>query len=153
MIPIRNTGLTLCLWREQRRYSREEIAAILTQCKSDPSAMMDLRAVLHQRAGMAGVETMDEDHMLEGIASLIYSGELLLFGTPAARLTRTAGGGGGESRRSSTAAGPPPRRTTTPRDVSAPAPDPPVFPPSADCAALVEVLKTAAESGVPLCDT
>jgi hypothetical protein len=148
MIQLAN-GLTLCYWGEQQRASREEIASILSQCGSDDSALLELRALLHHKSGMAGTDLLDRDQLLERIASLIQSGDLLLFGTPVHRAQRSLG----KEPVRTFASAPPPRRAA-PARAAPPAPaDPPVIPPNVNRAALIAVMQNAAASGVPFCDT
>jgi hypothetical protein len=152
MIRLGNTGLTLCLWGEHRRMGHDEILALLRPCASDPSVLMELRALVHDRTGMAGMETLDEDRLLAGIASMVQSGELLLFGTPVRATARSASGE--QANRRETVAAPPPKRTAAARTVAPPPPpDPPVIPPTVDRPALVAAMRSAADSGVPFCDT
>jgi len=149
MIRLAN-GLTLCFWGEQQRASREEIASMLSQCGSDDSTLLELRALLHHKNGMAGTDLLDRDQLLERIASLIQSGDLLLFGTPVHRAQRSPGK---EPVRTIVSA-PPPRRAAASAQSPAQAPaDPPVIPPNVNRAALIAVMQNAAASGVPFCDT
>jgi hypothetical protein len=148
MIRLPN-GLTLCLWGEHEQRSRQEIDSILYQCRGDDSLLLQMRALLHDRNGMAGTDLLDGDHVLDSIASLIQSGELMLFGTPDFRTERSPGA---EPVRT-VVSSPPPRRAAQARVAPAPPPEPPTISPAVNRAALVAVMRSAAASGVPLCDT
>lgn len=148
MIRLSN-GLTLCSWGEQQRPSNEEILSILRRCGEDDSSLLELRALLHNRNGMAGTELLDRDHLLERVAALIQSGELMLFGTPVTRVERSLGK---EPVRTVVSA-PPPRKAAPAAAAPASPADPPTIPPAANRAALIAVMRSAAVSGVPFCDT
>jgi hypothetical protein len=150
MILLGDTGLVLCSRREERRPGHNEMVAILQRCRTDPAILFELRALLHERAESSGVNALSEDGLLEEIASLILSGEFLVFGRQVRRFGRSEEALG--SRRD-TAPVPSARQQAPARTATSAPPEPPTISRDANPVLLVAAMRSASESGAPFCDT
>jgi hypothetical protein len=150
MIFLGDTGLVLCSRREERRPGHDEMVAILQRCRTDAAVLFELRALLHERTGSGGVNALSEDGLLEEIASLILSGEFLVFGKQVRRFSRSEEALGSQR---DTAPPPPPRQQAQAQTAASAPPEPPTISPDTNRVLLVAAMQGAAESGVPFCDT
>lgn len=116
----------------------------LTQFAGDPGAMNDLRALLEDSAVAPPDTPLTDSGVLEGIARLLDSGELLLL-----RDGPVHGGSATQpdSGPSSTPAGSP----ATAASAKSQTPENPSLPANTDSAAQASSLAAAASSGAPFC--
>ena len=148
MIALRNAGLLICSPEECSRLGRDTAVTFLQRCISDPSSMLQLRALLHRYRG-AATPVLDDRGVVEQIALLIESGELMLLREAPEFAKRGAGGGPVASDR------PPLRHAVRQSARSTTAVQPlneeATFPPNIDFAAMADTLQRAAGSGIPFC--
>lgn len=112
--------------------------------KTDAAAMAHLRRLVSQRCEMGDVSRVSDDRILEQVAALLGSGELLA-GYQWHEPIQLPGEGGEEAPPAPAAAPPPQARERQ-------EPDPPTFGPLHDGAGQSQGLLAAAESGVPFCE-
>jgi hypothetical protein len=126
------------------------MVAILQRCRTDPAVLFELRALLHERTGSSGVNALSEDGLLEEIASLVLSGELMVFGRQVRRFGRSEEA---LASRRDTAPAPPPRQPAPVQTATSGPAEPPTISPETNRVLLVAAMRGASESGVPFCDT
>jgi hypothetical protein len=151
MIPLGDTGFALCYWHEMGRMDRNQALDLLRRSKSDIWAQASLRTVVAKRSAPTTLTRLNDDQILEAVADLIASGELVLVRTgdhAAGRKGDTVLAGGAKS-----AAPPPPPPRPASQSSSPPPPvDPKVFPANVNAAAQAAAMQQAAQQGAPFCE-
>lgn len=148
MIPLGDTGFALCFWHEMGRMDRNQALTLLRRSQSDIWALASLRRVVEKRSAPTTLTRLNDQAVLEAVADLIASGELVIIRTDDHATGRTGDTVLGKTAKS--AAPPPP----APRPASSPAPppgDPPVFPANIDAVAQAAANQQAAAQGAPFC--
>ncbi len=140
--------------------SRHEAMQILQRCQTDSGAMMQLRAL----APRHGTGALTDRQVLDALAAMVETHELVLHvasGRSRGAEAGSGGGGGagsgGGASRKSAADNPfplTPARSSPSRSAPAPAPaEDPVFPENVNLPVMVEAMRSAAREGMPFCDT
>ena len=149
MIPLGDTGFALCFWHEMGRMDRSQALNLLRQSKSDIWAQASLRSVVAKRSVPTALTRLNDDEILETVADLIASGELVLVRTGDHEVGRkgdTVLGGTAKS------AAPPPAPRPVSQSTPPPAPvDSKVFPANIDPVAQAAANQQAAQQGAPFC--
>jgi hypothetical protein len=143
-MPLRRAGSSnyYFIWRRQVQPSGNP--QFLSQFKSDPSAMYDLRRELAESSPGVYPSSLTDDQVLAGIARLLSAGELLI-----AREELRQGGSGGQP---ISQQAPPPNAAPAPSSSpKAPPPESPTFASNTNAAAQAAVLVAAAASGAGFC--
>jgi len=81
MIPFGDTGFALCVWHELGRMDRNQALTLLRRSQSDIWAQASLHSVVDKRFVPTTMTRMSDEQVLEGVADLIASGELVLART------------------------------------------------------------------------
>jgi len=151
MIPLGDTGFALCFWHEMGRMDRNQALNLLRRSKSDIWAQASLRTVVAKRSAPTTLTRLNDDQILEAVADLIASGELVLV-----RTGDHAAGLKGDTVLAQTAKGaapPPPAARPPSQSASAPQPvDASVFPANIDPVAQAAANQQAAQQGAPFCE-
>jgi hypothetical protein len=151
MITLGDTGFALCFWHELGRMDRNQALALLRRSRSDAWAMASLRSVVEKRMPPATLARWSDDQVLEAVADLIASGQLLLVRTgdhTVARRGDTVLGGGAKS-----AAPPPPAPRPASQSQAPPASvESKIFPANIDPVAQAAANQQAAQQGAPFCE-
>ena len=151
MIPLGDTGFALCFWHEMGRMDRNQALSLLRRSKSDIWAQASLRSVVAKRSAPTTLTRFSDDQVLEAVADLIASGELVLVRTGDHVIGRkgdTVLGGGAKS-----AAPPPPAARPASQSVAPPPPvDARVYSANVDPVAQAAVNQQAAQQGAPFCE-
>jgi len=150
MIPLGDTGFALCFWSELGRLTREQALQLLRRSQSDIWAQAALRTVVEKRTPPTTLPRLNEDQVLEAVADLIASGELVLIRTGDHAIGRTGDTVLGKGAQSAPAAPPPPRQPA--QAAPAAAQDPKIFPPDTDPVTQAAALQAAAQQGAPFCE-
>jgi hypothetical protein len=150
MILLGDTGFALCYWSELGRLTREQALQLLRRSQSDVWAQAALRTVVEKRTPPTALPRLNEDQVLEAVADLIASGELILIRTGDHAIGRTGDTVLGKGAQSAPA--PPPPRQAAQTAAPPPAQDPKVFPPDTDPVAQAAALQAAAHQGAPFCE-
>jgi len=149
MIPLGDTGFALCFWHEMGRMDRNQALHILRRSQSDTWALASLRSVVEKRLAPTTLTRLNDEQILEAVADLIASGQLVLVRTGDHTVARKGDTVLGKTAKS--AAPPPP----APRPASQSAPPPPidskVFPANIDAVAQAAANQQAAQQGAPFC--
>ena len=150
MIPLGDSGFVVCSWHEMGRMDRTQALNLLRRSKSDVWAQASLRSLVSNRSAPTTLTRLNDDQILEIVADLIASGELILVRTgehAAGRVGDTALAGTPKS-----APSPPPAPRPASQSTPAPAPiDPKVFPANINAAAQAAANQQAAQQGAPFC--
>jgi hypothetical protein len=147
MTPLGNTGFALCFWYEIGRHTRDQALQHLRRSHSDPWVQSALRGLLDQRYGGAAQSRLSDEAILEAVADLIASGELVLVQTNDRAVGNTIFGKAAKS----TAPPPPAPRPATQAPAPPPPQDPSIFPPNVDLVAQAAAIQAAAQQGAPFC--
>jgi hypothetical protein len=149
MIPLGDTGFALCFWHEMGRMDRNQALHLLRRSQSDTWALASLRSVVEKRLAPTTLTRLNDEQILEAVADLIASGQLVLVRTGDHTVARKGDTVLGKTAKS--AAPPPP----APRPASQSAPPPPidskVFPANIDAVAQAAANQQAAQQGAPFC--
>jgi hypothetical protein len=149
MIPLGDTGFALCFWHEMGRMDRNQALHLLRRSQSDTWALASLRSVVEKRLAPTTLTRLNDEQVLEAVADLIASGQLVLVRTGDHTVARKGDTVLGKTAKS--AAAPPP----APRPASQSAPPPPidskVFPANIDAVAQAAANQQAAQQGAPFC--
>jgi hypothetical protein len=148
MTPLGNTGFALCFWYEiDHRLTREQALQHLRRSQSDIWVQGALRHLVDQRFGGAAMTRLSDEAILEAVAGLMASGELVLVQTNDRAVGNTIFGATAKS----TAPPPPAPRAATQAPAPPPPQDPSIFPPGVDLVAQAAMNQAAAQQGAPFC--
>jgi hypothetical protein len=136
------------LWRHAvSSRDRSSALAFLRRLRTSAGAMWNLRQFVWKSTGSTDLSRIDDDQILEQVATLVSSGEAVI----GFRMLLRGGGGGAEEAparpQPAPAAAPPSPRAEREREA-----DPPTFVPHHDAAMQAQALIAAAQNGVPFCE-
>ncbi len=144
-MPLRRAGSSNYYFVWRRQIQPSDNLQFLSQFKSDPSAMYDLRRELAEASPGVYSTFLTDDQVLAGVARLLGAGELLI-----AREELRQGGSGGQPGAAQQA--PPPNGAPASSSSSkAPAPESPTFPSNTNAATQAAALTAAAATGAGFC--
>ena len=149
MLRLGNTHLFICSRDASPRLGRSDALALLERYLADEPTLYALRALLGSLRPAGPVTALNNQQVVEELATRIGNGELILFAESLPRMSGGAsrGTGGGATSRI------PPRRPPAAPPPAAPIQaDPSLFPKNADLAAMAASMQAAAQSGAPLCE-
>ena len=150
MIPLGDSGFVVCFWHEMGRMDRTQALGLLRRAKSDVWVQASLRSLVSNRSAPTTLTRLDDDQILEVVADLIASGELILVRTGERAAGRT--GAPAPAKTAQSAALPPPAPRPASQSSSAPPPvDSKVFPANVNPAAQAAANQQAAQQGAPFC--
>ena len=144
-MPLRRAGSSnyYFIWRRQVQPSGNP--QFLSQFKSDPSAMYDLRRELAESSPGVYPSSLTDDQVLAGIAKLTAAGELVIAREDTEH-------GGSATQPVAGQQGPPPASTAQPSSSSkSQAPESPSLPSNTDPASQAGALAEAAAMGAGVC--
>jgi hypothetical protein len=151
MIPLGDTGFVLCFRHEMGRMDRNQALDLLRRSKSDIWAQASLRSVVAKRSASTTLTRFNDDQILEAVADLIASGELVLVRTGDRAIGRKGDSVPGGTAKSDAA--PPPAPRPASQSVAPPPPvDPKVYSANVDPVAQAAANQQAAQQGAPFCE-
>ena len=150
MIPLGDTGFALCFWHEMGRMDRNQALSLLRRSQSDIWAVASLRSVVERRLAPTTLTRLNDEQVLEAVADLIASGELVLVRTGDHTVARKGDTVLGKTAKS--APPPPASRPASQSQSPPPAADSKVFPANIDAVAQAAANQQAAQQGAPFCE-
>jgi hypothetical protein len=149
VIPLGDSGFALCFWHELGRMDRNQALHLLRRSQSDIWAQASLRSAIERRMPPTTLTRLNDDQVLEAVADLIASGELVLVRTDDHTIGRKGDTVLGKPAKG---AAPPPAPPPAAQSAAPPAPvDSKVFPANVNPAAQAAANQQAAQQGAPFC--
>jgi hypothetical protein len=148
MIPLGDTGFALCFWHELGRMDRNQALNLLRRSQSDIWAQASLRSVVERRMAPTTLTRLNDEQVLEAVADLIASGELVLVRTGDHTVARKGDTVLGKTAKS---AAPPPAARPASQSSAPPPSDSRVFSANIDAVAQAAANQQAAQQGAPFC--